>query len=271
MRLAIFNAPAGGLPAARGRARRITLTAALTAALGVLAALRAEAQTGVPLDGVESAALLEALAAECYEAGLAADTPNGSSMDCSGIIEERAGENGAPDAGVTIRQKLRFTVLDRADEPQIAADAWTETEELGTVIETPITTETYLGRVRGVLERAVHRLRARETAPAWSPRYESEQAFTLDAHLHAVRRCDQDLASLSSEALGAQLESVGIRPMSADIRDRCEQLYERVYEWGLARGTSEPTVDAYARYRAALPPTQRTCSGQLALDAAACR
>jgi hypothetical protein len=126
-------------------------------------------------------------------------------------------------------------------------------------------------RVRNVLERAVQRLRTPAAAPPWAPRYESEQAFELDAHLRAVRRCDKDLANLHAEKLGAELESIGLRPMSADTRDRCEQLYEQIYEWGLARGASEPTVEDYVRYRNALPPEQRTCSGRLALDEAPCR
>ena len=234
---------------------------------------RAHAQTAasVPLDGVPAAAVLEALALECYEAGLAADAPHDSTMDCSGILEQRAADNGDPDASVVIRHKLRFSVLDRAAAPEIAADAWTETEELGTVIETPITGEAYLGRVRDVLARAVRRLRAPETGPAWSARYATEQAFELDAHLHAVRRCDRDVASLNAGALGADLESIGLRPMSADPRDRCEQLNERLYEWSLARGNADPTFEAYVRYRNALPPEQRACSGRLALDETACR
>src|SRR5262245_33188594 len=217
-RRGIANASAVRPRAARRPMRRVVLTAALAA----LAALRAEAQTAVsvPLDGVDPKALLETLALECYEAGLAADVPRDSSMDCSGILEERAAENGDPEASVVIRQKVRFTVLDRAGEPQIAADAWTETEELGTVIETPVTSEAYLSRVSGVLERAVRQLSTPETSPAWSPRYESEQAFKLDAHLRAVRRCDKDLENLRAETLGAQLESIGVRPMSADARDR---------------------------------------------------
>src|SRR5262245_19888991 len=65
-------------------ARLLTRRVVLAAALGVLAALHAEAQTAVsvPLDGVDPKALLEALALECYEAGLAADLPGDSSMDC---------------------------------------------------------------------------------------------------------------------------------------------------------------------------------------------
>jgi hypothetical protein len=245
---------------------------AVHTALGVLATLPTAAHiTTVPLEGVNAQRLFEALALECYEAGLAADVPRDSTMDCSGILEERPGDNGDPSTSVVIRHKLRFSVLDRADEPQIAADAWTETEELGTVIETPITTEAYVNRVRDVLERAVRRLGAPAAAPAWSPRYESEEAFELDAHLRAVRRCDEDLADLHAEKLGAELESIGLRPMSADTRDRCEQLYERIYEWGLARGAAEPTIEDYVRYRSALPSGQRTCSGRLALDETPCR
>jgi hypothetical protein len=72
---------------------------------------------------------------------------------------------------------------------------------------------------------------------------------------------------MTTASAAAQLESVGLRPLDDDTRDRCEQLYTHLYEWGLARGDADPTVQEYLRYRASLPPEQRLCSGQLAWDA----
>jgi len=229
----------------------------------------AQVDVSVPLEGVAGGGLFDALATECYEAGLAADAPHDSIMDCTATLEERSAGADAPEAeaSVVVRHKIRFTLLDA----RVAADAWTETEELGTVIETPITDDDYLRRVRYVLTAAASRVRTRDAvAPQWSRRYDSEQAWLLDAHLHAVSHCDAGLTGLGADSLGAQLESIGIRPMSADTRDRCEQLYERLFEWSLGRADVEPTLDAYAKFRASLPSDQRTCTGRLALDAPAC-
>jgi hypothetical protein len=85
-----------------------------------------------------------------------------------------------------------------------------------------------------------------------------------------VRHCDTHLASMTAGSVGVQLESVGLRPRDDDARDRCEQLFTHIYEWGLVRGDAQPTVQQYLRYRASLPPEQRVCSGQLARDSA-CR
>jgi hypothetical protein len=237
----------------------------------IAAASAAEAQTGVPLDGVESAAVFNALAQECYEAGMWSDMPSESIMDCADPIQERAAgdELDVEVSAAVVRHKLRFTLVERAGAGRIGAEAWTEIEELDTVIEEPVTSEEYLLRVRGVLAAVVARLRSRG-APPWNGRYESEQAWHLDAHLKAVSHCDANLAGMTAASVGEQLESVGLRALDADTRDRCEQLFTHVYEWALVRRDTEPTVEAYLRYRAALPPEQRVCSGQLAWDAA-CR
>jgi hypothetical protein len=243
--------------------RRVTFVAALVAT----AVASAQVDVSVPLEGIARGDLFDALATECYEAGLAADAPHDSILDCTATLEERSAGAEAAEASVVVRHKIRFTLLDA----RVAADAWTETEELGTVIETPITDDDYLRRVRYVLAAAARRLRTRDAvASQWSRRYDSEQAWLLDAHLHAVSHCDAALTGLGADLLGAQLESIGIRPMSPDTRDRCEQLYERLFEWGLGRGDAEPTLDAYAKFRAALPLDQRACTGRLALDAPAC-
>jgi hypothetical protein len=82
-----------------------------------------------------------------------------------------------------------------------------------------------------------------------------------------VSHCDANLANMSAASVGADLESIGLRALGDDTRDRCEQLYTHLFEWGLARGNAQPSVERYERYRAALPPEQRVCSGQLARDA----
>jgi hypothetical protein len=237
-------------------------------AFAVAAASAAEAQTGIPLDGVESAAVFNALAQECYEAGLWSDMPSDSIMDCADPPAERAGGDGsdAEVAAAVVRHKLRFTLVERAGAGRIGAEAWTEIEELDTVIEEPVTSEEYLQRVRSVLAAVVARLRS-SGMPAWTGRYASEQAWHLDAHLNAVSHCDANLARMTAESVGEQLESVGLRALDADTRDRCEQLFTHLYEWALVRSGVEPTVQAYLRHRAALPPEQRVCSGQLAWDA----
>lgn len=241
-------------------------------------ALRASAQTGVnvALEDVERGAVLDALAKECYEAGMLAEMPSDSIVDCSAILDERstagaqrdADDPNAVDDVVVVRHRLRFTLLDRAREITVTADAWTDTEELGIAVSEPIVTEEYLGRVRSVLLDVGTRLRAAAGAPPpWAEHYETEQAWHLDAHLRAVRHCDANLASMRAESLGAQLESIGLRPLSAAVRDRCEQLYQHLFEWGLARGNTAPTPAAYASYRETLPPAQRACAGRLALEA----
>ena len=163
---------------------------------------------------------------------------------------------------------MRFTLLGRGNDVRIAADSWTETEEAGTVIEEPIASPEYLARLDDVQTAVSRRLRTAQVAqPPWVGRFDSEQAWHLEAHLRAVSHCDKSLASMSAEALGRDLTSIGIWPLSTDTRDRCEQLYQDLFEWGLARGDDDPTVADYARYRASLPPAERPCSGRLALAA----
>ena len=110
--------------------------------MAIPAAARAQIEPSVALDGVEGTAVLDALAKECYEAGLAPDMPSPSIMDCSGVIEERFLEGAPNDEGrLIVTHRLRFTSIERADTGRIGAEAWTETEELGSVIEQPVTSE----------------------------------------------------------------------------------------------------------------------------------
>jgi hypothetical protein len=260
----------------RGR-RRLTVRTARSsvhsAALATMFALAlptvsAQPAISVGLDGVGGKAPLNALARECYEAGLASELPSDSILDCTAVVDERVlgSANGESAEVIVTRHRLRFTLIGGTGGGRIAADAWTEIEELGIAIEQPITDEEYLERVQRVLGAVATRLRD-DRAPPWAGRYESEQAWHLAAHLAAVRYCDARLAGISVESATADLESVGLRPLGDDARDRCEQLYTHIYEWGLGRGDAEPTLDEYVGYRAALPAAQRPCSGQLARDA----
>jgi hypothetical protein len=228
---------------------------------------RAQAAPAVALDGIDGAAALDALARECYEAGLAPDMPSADMLDCSGIIDERV-LVGAPAGAdrIVVTHKIRFTLLGRAGEARVGADVWTATEERDNVIEQAVTAEAYLRRVQRVLNTVVARL-AGTAAPPWAGRYESEQAWRLDAHLKAVSHCDANLERMTAASVAAELARIGVRPLRDDARDRCEQLYSHLLEWGLARGDADPTVAEYERYRAALPPEQRSCEGALAPDA----
>ena len=247
--------------------RALLVVLLMAAALAAPAAARAQTEPSVALGGLDGGAVLAALAKECYEAGLVSDLPSASIMDCSAVIEERS-LTRAPDGDyrLVVTHRLRFTFLERADGGRIGAQAWTEIEELGSVIEQPVTAEEYLRRVQRVLTATVARLRS-TAPPPWAGRYESEQAWHLEAHLQAVSHCDANLARMTPEAVAAELESAGLRPLDEDTRDRCEQLYTHLFEWGLARGDADPTVAEYQRYRATLPAEQRGCTGQLAPNA----
>jgi hypothetical protein len=245
-----------------GEITPVRVVVSLTAA--VVAAVAHAQQIGVPLDGADGSAVLNALARECYEAGMWSEMPSDSIMDCADPLEEPAALEDSVAAAAVVRDKLRFTWIEGAG--RVAVEAWTETEELGTLIEEPVTDEEYLERVQGVLTDVITRARVRG-APPWAGRFESEQAWHLAAHLRAVSHCDANLASMTPAGVATELESIGLRPLNDELRDRCEQLYTHLYEWALARGEAEPSVAAYQRYRAALPPEQRRCSGQLARDA----
>jgi hypothetical protein len=236
---------------------------AVAAALGVAAAARAQPALSVSFEGIDGAAVLSALAEECYEAGLTPEMPSESILACAGLIGERT-TNGAD--RVVTTHRLRFTWLERAGGGRVDAEAWTEAQELGSVIEQPVAARDYLQRVERVLRGVVARFEARE-APPWAGRYESEQAWRLDAHLKAVSHCDANLQGMTADSVAAEMRGIGLRPLRSSARDRCEQLYTHLFEWALASGDAEPSAAEYARYRAALPPEQRVCEGLLALDA----
>ena len=234
-------------------------------AAAISTATFAQARLIVGLDGVDGAAALDALAKECYEAALTPDMPSADFLDCSRVIEERLLASDG-ESRLIVTHKIRFTLLGEVNDARIGAEAWTETEELGSVIEQPVTSEDYLGRAERVLRAVVAQLRSDAAAP-WRGRYETEQAWHLEAHLKAVSHCEGNLAGMTAESVAAQMRGIGLYPLDEDTRDLCEQLYTHVFEWGLARGDINPTVIEYERYRAGLPADQRACTGQLARDA----
>lgn len=263
------------------KARRGVFAATLIAALAGAPAVLAQTSVRVALPGVTVDAAFEELAKECYEADLVSESPSESILDCSTVLEERKSsrpptkeEEQAGDSVesvedvIVVRQRLRFTALERPDGLSITAEAWTQFEEPDAVIDEPIESEEYVARVRDVLVAVGQRLRAgNDASPLWAGRYADEQAWHLDAHLRAVRYCDANLASMRADALAEQLASIAVWPLSDDVRDRCEQLHQTLLEWGLARGNTAPTVAEYTRHRASLPPEQRACIGRLALAA----
>ena len=158
--------------------KEVLIKLGVQSVLAVAAHATAHAQItlGVSLGDIDGAAVFDALAQECYESGMVSHMPSDSIMDCMDQIEEpvAADADAADAAPVTVRTNLRFTLIERGGQGRIAGDAWTETDELGTVIEEPITSEHYLRRVQGVLSAVVTRLGTR-SAPPWAGRYDSER------------------------------------------------------------------------------------------------
>jgi hypothetical protein len=185
--------------------RRAFAAVAFASSLALTAAAHAQTEPSIALDGVDGAAALAALGRECYDAGLVPEMPNTEILDCSAVIEERgvAGEDR-----IVVTHKVRFTLLGGAGAARIGAAAWTETQELDTVIEQPITSEDYLRRVQLVLRSVAAQIRGTAPAP-WVGRYESEQAWHLYAHLDAVSHCDANLKSMTAQSVAQQLASIG--------------------------------------------------------------
>ncbi|MBN1238306.1 MAG: hypothetical protein JXB36_07375 [Gammaproteobacteria bacterium] len=259
--------------------------AAMAASAGLLVALLACAPNAAigaePTMLFENAApgdVLDALYAECYDAGLLAEPAGDGIIVCSADLSggETSAE-GVPFVGVhdgRARHRIRFAVAERDGAVRAWAYPWIEIEEAdGTVLDNEIVSEEYLRRVEDVLadlaaSLAAGRGRDADGGPSgWRQYYDSRDDWRLDAHLKAVAHCDARLADLTEERLESQLEAAGVRPFGRTLRDRCEELYEEVFRWGLARGLEMPTVEGYVEYRQGLPPAQRRCAGRLALTA----
>lgn len=216
--------------------------------------------------------VLNALYRACYEAGMSVDAGGGDVLVCSASL---AGDARLPDGsrvvsvgGGLVWHKIRFALAERSGGVRVWAYPWIEIEDADDVVlEEDIGSAAYLERVQAELERIDAALAA---GPArrepWTEHYDSAHEWRLDAHLKAVDHCDRHLDALTGERVARQLEQAGVQPIGTSLRDRCEELYEPVYLWGLARGMAEPTVEAYVAHRRALPREAR-CTGQLALEA----
>lgn len=229
------------------------------------------------LEGRDADEVANALSRECYDAGMSVEVIEGPNVICSTSLE--AEERVLDDLAIAsveqglVRHRVRFALAERTAGVRVWAYPWIEIEEIdGVVLEEDIRSAAYLSRIREVLERIDAALAAGDGAASrapWQAHYESEQDWHLDAHLRAVEHCDGSLEDLSLEQVDRQLEQAGINPIGDSLRDRCEELYEPVFRWGLARGDTQPTAEEYIEYRASLPRARR-CTGQLAL-AARCR
>lgn len=250
-------------------------------ALAVLAAVmpRLGAAQDVPtllFEGRSADAVLNGLYEECYEAGMTVEPLEGRQILCSTSLEgdERV-LDGMPIADVhegRVWHRIRFALAPRDSGVRVWAYPRIEVVEAeGVALEAEIDAEAYRGRVQSVLERLDTVLGAAGDAARepWRERYDSRREWRLDAHIEAVDHCDRNLDALSDARLDELLDEAGVHPLGSSPRDRCEALYEPVYEWALARGIDSPSVEAYEEYRASLSPAQR-CTGQLALGAS-CR
>lgn len=262
-----------GRTAALAFGRMATLALGRMAALAAAAALPTVALGAAPSILFEDAGteeVLEALYEECFEAGMIAE-PVADQLVCSTTLtgdEELGGMSVVNVYGGRARHQIRFALAERAGGIRVWAYPSIEIEEPGgNLLEQEITSDEYSARVQAVLTDTAETL---SEAPGpdsrpWAAHYATQDEWRLDAHLRAVAYCDAGLEDLTPEELDRQLAMASFQPFGKGLRDRCEELYEEIFRWGLARGIDEPTVEAYAEYQAALPPEERVCSGRLAL------
>lgn len=245
-------------------------------ALAVLMSAPAFAQS-VPTLLFEDASVQDvanALYERCYDAGMAVESSDAGMIACSASLD--GAEPLPADIAIAdvheghVRHLIRFSLADRAEGVRVWAHPWIETSEAdGIVLEDEIRSSAYLARVQTVLGQIGEALASGAGAAPrepWADHYESEDAWRLDAHLRAVEYCDRRSGDLTVEQIERRLELAEVQPLSRSLRGRCEELYEPVFGWGLARGVADPTVEGYADYRASLPDDER-CAGQLALEA----
>lgn len=260
--------------------RRRSRVAAFTMATSAIAAFAAAAFSAAVAFGAEPSilyedaqidAVLETLYEECFNAGMNTEAIAGQ-LICTATLtgnEELDGTTivNVPDGRA--RHRIRFALAERSGGVRVWAYPWIEIEEPGgTLLEQEIASEEYLSRVQAVLADAAAVLgqeAGQNLRRPWAQYYASEDEWRLDAHLSSVAHCDAGLADLTAEELNRQLAMADFHPFGKALRDRCEELYEEIFRWGLARGMEAPTVEEYAEYQAGLPPEQRTCKGRLAL------
>jgi hypothetical protein len=255
------------------RLRRVAPAAVLALAAGAAAA-NVEPEASFANTDVEAVAA--ALSRLCFDAGMGVEQPTAATIVCSAVIDP----NETPPPGVTIvnvhgghsTHRLRFTLVARGAGVRVWASSWIEiVEPDGTVLEQDVSSEAYLVRVQRALDEvAASFADGARVQPRWADRYATEQDWRLDAHIQAVAYCDRRLPELDRDSIEEQILAVGLRPFGSALRDRCEALYEHIYEWGLERGIAAPEAEDYLSYRAALPPEERACPARIALIGGIC-
>jgi hypothetical protein len=252
---------------------RLAPAAVLTLATGVA---EANVEPEASFANADVEAVAAALSRLCFDAGMGIEQPTAATIVCSAVIDP----NETPPPDVTIvnvhgghsTHRLRFTLVARGAGVSGWASSWIEiVEPGGTVLEQDVSSAAYLARIQRALDEVAASFAdgAREQ-PRWADRYETEQDWRLDAHVQAVAYCDRRLPELDAERIEEQIRAVGLRPFGSTLRDRCEALYEHIYEWGLERGIAAPEAEDYLAYRTALPPEERSCPARIALIGGMC-
>lgn len=235
-----------------------------------LPALALAAAPSILFEDAQTDEVLEALYEECFNAGMRAEAI-ADQLVCSTTLtgdEELEGMRIVNGYGGRVSHRIRFALAERAEGIRVWAYPSIEIEEPGgNLLEQEIKSDEYSDRVQAVLTDTAASLGEAPDPDAtpWAAHYSSQDEWRLDAHLRAVAYCDAGLENLTPEELDRQLAAASFQPFGKGLRDRCEELYEEIFRWGLARGIDEPTVEAYAEYQAELPPGERVCSGRLAL------
>ncbi len=250
------------------------LAVALLAMVRTAAALELEQQ----FDHVTAEQVVAVLHQQCFEAGMSVEMPSATAVRCSTIV--RDDEDLPADLHIGrlhdghVTHYLGFSLAVRGDGVRVWMNAWLEIAESdGATLEEDLESRLYAHRVQALLAEladgpgsAQDRVTAQNNAtPHWSSHYDSEFDWRLDAHLRAVRVCDQRLQDMDAAVVEEALRMIGLRPPGNQLRDRCEALYEVVYEWGLLRGAQQPALDDFFAYREAQPDAERICFGRLAL------
>ncbi len=244
----------------------MVMTATMTITMTTAAAIEPEGRFA----NVSMHQVMAALQRQCFEAGMAVAMPDDHAVLCSVIVARgdelllRADDLPRDVSigrvhGGEIAHQLRFTLAERDNDVRVWAHAWlTVSEADGAVLEEDIGSPVYLAR----LQRVFDDLAASFADPADD---DSEHELRLAAHLRAVAHCDRLSADLDVDAIDEGLRVIGLHPYGSSPRDRCEALYEVVFEWGLARGMERPDMQGFRAFLDAQPDDRRVCMGRVSL------
>ncbi len=265
----------------------MTIRAVAVIAMAVNMATAAAIEPEGRFANVSMEQVVTALHRQCFNAGMAVSMPDDNAVLCS-VIVARGDElllhadDLPPDISIgrvhggEIAHQLRFTLAERGNDVRVWAHAWlTVSEGDGAVLEEDISSPVYLSRLQRVFDDlAASADPADDDAAAavatvlnagWADHFDSEHDLRLAAHLRAVAHCDRLSAGLDADAIDEGLRAIGLRPYGNSPRDRCEAMYEVIFEWGLARGMEQPGMQAFRAFLDAQPHDQPVCMGRVAL------